>query len=190
MIALRFSRFHTHLSPETAQPGAACLWRKKMFAIGDKIVYPMHGAGVIEAVEERKILGEVRQYYILRISFGDMKIMIPCESSDLVGVREVISADQLDRVMEVLSNASTEMSDNWNRRYRENMAKLKTGMTDNVAEVVRNLMRIDRIKKLSTGEKKMLSNAKQILISELILVINEEAAALESTIERVVCGGM
>jgi CarD family transcriptional regulator len=161
-----------------------------MFDIGDKIVYPMHGAGVIEAVEEKTILGELRQYYILRIAFGDMKIMIPCETSDIIGVREVISADRMDEVMRVLSNASTEMSDNWNRRYRENMAKLKTGETRNVAEVVRNLMRVDRVKKLSTGEKKMLANAKQILISELLLVINEEAAVLESTIERAVCGEM
>jgi CarD family transcriptional regulator len=90
--------------------------------------------------------------------------------------------------MEVLSNDSTEMSDNWNRRYRENMAKLKTGDTRHVAEVVRNLMRIDRVKKLSTGEKKMLANAKQILISELILAENGEAAEFELRIEKAVCG--
>ncbi|MDR1572437.1 MAG: CarD family transcriptional regulator [Clostridiales Family XIII bacterium] len=159
-----------------------------MFAIGDKIVYPMHGAGVIEAVEEKKILGEVRRYYILRVSFGDMKVMIPCDSSDMIGVRGVISPDETPHVMEVLGNESTEMSGNWNRRYRENMAKLRTGETCSVAEVVRNLMRVDRIKKLSTGEKKMLANAKQILISELILAINEGAAELEMRIERVVCG--
>jgi CarD family transcriptional regulator len=159
-----------------------------MFVIGDRIVYPMHGAGVIEAVEEKRILGETRRYYILHIAFGDMKIMIPCDSSDVIGVREVITADEIRHVMEVLANDSTEMSDNWNRRYRENMAKLKTGETCRVAEVVRNLMRIDRVKKLSTGEKKMLANAKQILISELILAVNEEAAKLESLIEKAVCG--
>jgi CarD family transcriptional regulator len=163
-------------------------WRGSMFVIGDRIVYPMHGAGVIEAVEERRILGETRRYYILNIAFGDMKIMIPCDSSELIGVREVITADQIMDVMEVLSMDSTEMSDNWNRRYRENMAKLKTGEPGHVAEVVRNLMRIDRVKKLSTGEKKMLANAKQILISELILAVNEEAAELESRIENAVCG--
>ena len=159
-----------------------------MFVIGDKIVYPMHGAGVIEAVEEKKILGEVRRYYILRVAFGDMKVMIPCDSSDTIGVRGIISADETPRVMEVLANESTEMSGNWNRRYRENMAKLNTGETCSVAEVVRNLMRVDRIKKLSTGEKKMLANAKQILISELILAINAEASELETRIEKVVCG--
>ncbi|MDR2771356.1 MAG: CarD family transcriptional regulator [Clostridiales Family XIII bacterium] len=159
-----------------------------MFVIGDRIVYPMHGAGVIEAIEEKHILGETRRYYILNIAFGDMKIMIPCDSSDVIGVREVITADELIHVLEVLSNDSTEMSDNWNRRYRENMAKLKTGETCCVAEVVRNLMRIDRVKKLSTGEKRMLANAKQILISELILAVDEAAADLESLIEKAVCG--
>jgi CarD family transcriptional regulator len=148
----------------------------------------MHGAGIIEAVEERRILGETRRYYILNIAFGDMKIMIPCDSSDVIGVREIITADEIMHVMEVLANDSTEMPDNWNRRYRENMAKLKTGETCNVAEVVRNLMRIDRVKKLSTGEKKMLANAKQILISELILALNGEASDLESRIEKAVCG--
>jgi CarD family transcriptional regulator len=148
----------------------------------------MHGAGVIEAVEERRILGETRRYYVLNIAFGDMKIMIPCDSSDTIGVREVITVEEIRHVMEVLSNDSTEMSDNWNRRYRENMAKLKTGETCNVAEVVRNLMRIDRVKKLSTGEKKMLANAKQILISELILAANGEASEFELRIEKAVCG--
>ena len=159
-----------------------------MFTIGDKIVYPMHGAGVIEAVEEKKILGELRKYYILKVPFGDMKIMIPCDTSDVIGVRQVISPKETYQVMEILSNESTAMPDNWNRRYRENMAKLRKGDTVNVAEVVRNLMRVDRVKKLSTGEKQMLANAKQILISELTLSVNEEAAILENRIEKTVCG--
>ncbi|MDR0569926.1 MAG: CarD family transcriptional regulator [Clostridiales Family XIII bacterium] len=159
-----------------------------MFSIGDKVVYPMHGAGIIEAVEEKSVLGELRQYYVLRCAFSDMKVWIPCDSSDMIGVREVIHPDKTPHVMEILSNASSEMSGNWNRRYRENMEKLKTGETGNVAEVVRNLMRIDRVKKLSTGEKKMLASAKQMLISELILSGDEEAGELEDRIEKVVCG--
>ena len=159
-----------------------------MFSIGDKIVYPMHGAGIIEAVEEKRILGELRKYYILKVPFGDMKIMIPCDASDIIGVRLVISPNETYHVMEILSDASTEMPDNWNRRYRENLAKLRKGDTANVAEVVRNLMRIDRVKKLSTGEKQMLANAKQILISELTLSVNEEADILETRIEKTVCG--
>jgi CarD family transcriptional regulator len=149
-----------------------------MFVIGDRIVYPMHGAGIIEQIEEKQILGEVRKYYILKVPCGDMKIMIPIECSQEIGVRGIISVDEINEVIEVLNSESTEMSNNWNRRYRENMEKLKTGDIFNVAEVVRNLMRTDKEKKLSTGEKKMLSNAKQILISEMILVqdIDHESA--------------
>lgn len=154
-------------------------WRiTAMFFIGDKIVYPMHGAGVIEQIEEKQILGEVRKYYILKVPCGDMKIMIPVECCQEIGVRAIISMNEMNEVIHVLQGGSTEMSNNWNRRYRENMEKLKTGDIFNVAEVVRNLMRTDKEKKLSTGEKKMLSNAKQILISEIILVkeIDHETA--------------
>lgn len=149
-----------------------------MFAIGDKIVYPMHGAGVIEEIEVKQILGERRQYYILRVPCGDMKIMIPVENSEEIGVRGIISGQEINAVIGFLGQDSSEMSNNWNRRYRENMEKLKSGDVYHVAEVVRNLMRADKEKKLSTGEKKMLSNAKQILISEIILVkeIDQETA--------------
>lgn len=140
-----------------------------MFAIGDKIVYPMHGAGIIEEIEQKKILGEINEYYVLRVPCGDIKIMIPVKNSDEIGVRAVVDGEQLETVYTLLKEKSTEMSGNWNRRYRENMDKLKSGEIDQVAEVVRNLMRIDRQKKLSTGEKKMLANAKQILTSEMVL---------------------
>jgi CarD family transcriptional regulator len=141
-----------------------------MFAIGDKVVYPMHGAGIIEGIEEKKILGEIRRYYILKVPFGDMKIMIPTNCTEEVGVRNIVSEDELRPVLELLGERVTEMSDNWNKRYRENMEKLKTGSICEVAEVVRNLMLTDKEKRLSTGERKMLSNAKQILISEIILI--------------------
>jgi len=157
-----------------------------MFVIGDRIVYPMHGAGVIEQIEEKLILGESRRYYILRVPCGDMKIMIPIESCNEIGVRGIISVEQVTEVIEVLSAQTTEMSNNWNRRYRENMEKLKTGDIYNVAEVVRNLMRTDKEKKLSTGEKKMLSNAKQILISEIILVKDIDHDAAEKIINSTV----
>lgn len=157
-----------------------------MFIVGDKIVYPMHGAGIIEDIEEKKILGETKQYYILRVPCGDMKIMIPVSSADEIGVRSIIDEQRMAAVCALLGEPSSEMPDNWNRRYRENMEKLKTGEVECVAEVVRNLIRIDRIKKLSTGEKKMLSNAKQILVSEMILssnMTNEEAETfIETTI--------
>lgn len=157
-----------------------------MFTVGDKIVYPMHGAGIIEEIEEKKILGETRRYYILRVPYGDMKIMIPIENSDGVGVRNVMTEIELCVVIETLQGDTTEMSNNWNRRYRENMEKLKTGDAFEVAEVVRNLMRLDKEKKLSTGEKKMLSNAKQILQSEMILIRNIDIKTAAAIIETAV----
>lgn len=149
-----------------------------MFNIGDRVVYPMHGAGIIEEIEEKNILGEVREYYIMKIPFGDMKVMIPLDNIDEIGVRGIISDDELLEVLDVLGQCTSAMSDNWNRRYRENMEKLKSGNIFDIAEVVRNLMVTDREKGLSTGERKMLSNAKQILISEIILVrdIDQESA--------------
>lgn len=157
-----------------------------MYTIGDKIVYPMHGAGVIEQIEEKEILGEKRRYYILKVPCGDMKIMIPVEKSEEIGVRKIISEQDLQGVISILHNDSGEMSGNWNRRYRENMEKLKSGDVVAVAEVVRNLARMDRDKKLSTGEKKMLSNAKQILMSEIILVRDIEQEEANDIIDRAI----
>ena len=149
-----------------------------MFNIGDPVVYPMHGAGVIENIEDRQVLGETRSYYIIRISRGNMQVMVPVNGSDKVGLRAVVRPDELDAVYDVLRAESTPMDDNWNRRNRENMDKLKTGALPQVAEVIRNLVRVDRVKKLSTGEKKMLSNSKLILASEMVvsLGISEEEA--------------
>lgn len=147
-----------------------------MFSIGDKIVYPMHGAGIIGEIEKRKILGEIREYYILNVPCGDMKIMIPVDSCVEIGVRPVAEPAAIRNVIRILKDNSSDMPSNWNRRYRENMDKLKTGNVEEVAEVVRNLTRSDREKKLSTGEKKMLANAKQILVSEIVLVQDIDAA--------------
>ena len=149
-----------------------------MFQIGDKVAYPMHGAGIVENIEDKFILGENRSYYIIRILHGNMQVMVPVSGSADVGLRGIVSPREIGEVLEVLGGESTPMDDNWNRRNRDNMAKLKTGDLKEVAEVVRNLVRSDRIKKLSTGEKKLLNNAKQILSSEMILsngVTQEEA---------------
>jgi len=153
-----------------------------MYKIGDRIVYPMHGAGIIEQIEQKVILGERREYYVLRVPCGDMKIMIPVDKSDDIGVRAVISAQEMDEVLAILRSESTDMSANWNRRYRENTEKLKTGDAREVAEVVRNLLRTDREKTLSTGEKKMLSSARQILVSEMILASDLDPAEADKLI--------
>lgn len=156
------------------------------YSIGDKIVYPMHGAGEIQDIEEKEILGEIRSYYIMDVPNEDMEIMIPVDNMEDIGIRDVISRDEIDKVMDVLKAPSSEMSGNWNHRNRENMEKLKTGDIFEVAEVVRNLVRIEREKHLSTGEKKMLANAKQILSSEIILVTGSNEEEAEQMIDEAI----
>ncbi|MDW7649944.1 MAG: CarD family transcriptional regulator [Bacillota bacterium] len=140
-----------------------------MFNIGDKVVYPMHGAGVIEAIEEKEILGERKRYYIMNIPIGDMKVMIPLDNVDQIGLRDVIDNNGVEQVLTILRDNHSKMSTNWNRRYRANMEKIKSGDIFQVAEVVRNLMLRELEKGLSTGERKMLDSARQILKSELVL---------------------
>ncbi len=149
-----------------------------MFKKGDKVVYPMHGAGVIEAIEEREVLGTKQVYYIMKIPVGEMKVMIPQEKIEKIGLREIIDKDKTKKVLDVLKKKEAPMSESWNQRYRSNLEKIKTGDIYQVAEVVRNLSGRDTLKGLSTGEKKMLENAKQILISELVLAngMDEEQA--------------
>lgn len=149
-----------------------------MFNIGDKVVYPMHGAGVIEAIEEKEILGEKQKYYIMRIPIGDMKVMIPLNNIEEIGVREISGEEEIKEVFNILRGEKSKMSNNWNRRYRANMEKIRSGNIFQLAEVVRNLSLRDIEKGLSTGERKMLENAKQILASEIVLSknINEEEA--------------
>lgn len=139
-----------------------------MFQVGDKVVYPMHGAGVIEAIEEREVLGDRKQYYVMRLPINELKVMVPCDHSK-AGLREVISEQTFQKVLEVLSNRKTLMSKNWNHRYRANMEKIKSGNILELAEVVRNLSHRDREKGLSNGERKMLESARQILLSEIIV---------------------
>jgi CarD family transcriptional regulator len=157
-----------------------------MFDVGDKVVYPMHGAGVIEAVEEREILGEKQRYYILRIPMGDMRVMVPLESAEDVGLRSVIDKDDVKKVYEVLGSDRTKMSSNWNRRYRANLEKIRTGDVFAVAEVVRNLAYRDKEKGLSTGERRMLDNAMQILVSELVIAEGVEEENVEKAIAEVI----
>ncbi len=143
-----------------------------MFKIGDKVVYPMHGAGVIEGIEEKEILGEKRDYFIMRLPIGDMKVMVPVDNVVEVGIRDIVTQDQMGEVISVLKGDKSDMPQNWNRRYRINMDRIKSGDIFEIAAVVRNLLIMDMEKGLSTGEKKMLSSAKQMLISEMVLVSN------------------
>lgn len=140
-----------------------------MFKVGDKIVYPMHGAGVVEAIEHKTILGDDREFYILSLPIKNMKVMIPTDNAEDLGVRRVVDGAVFNDVMRVLGENMGPMPTNWNRRYRANLEKVKTGDILEVAKVVRNLEILDREKGLSTGERKMLKNSKQILVSELTL---------------------
>jgi CarD family transcriptional regulator len=155
-----------------------------VFRIGDRVVYPMHGAGVIEAIEEREILGRRKQYYIMKMPIGDMQVMIPVDGVEGAGLRQVVAGEDVDRVLDVLGGERTKMSSNWNRRYRANTEKLKSGDIFEVAEVVRNLTLRDKEKGLSTGERKMLDSAKQILVSEVVLARGIPASEAQHLLDR------
>ena len=140
-----------------------------MFHIGDKIVYPMHGAGIIVDIEEKKILGEVHSYYIMQISVSDMKVMLPVNNTENIGIRKVVSEDAATDAIAYFQSCGEDCNDNWNQRYRDNIEKLKNGSIMDVATVAKTLLLRDKRKSLSNAERKMLSNAKNILISELVL---------------------
>ena len=153
-----------------------------MFNIGDHIVYPMHGAGTVDAIEEKNILGEKQSYYIIKMP-GEVKVMVPTAKAEEVGVRNIIDKSSAQRVFKILEENETEMDKNWNKRYRDNMEKIKSGDIYEVADVVRNLAFKQKEKGLSTGEKKMLNNAKQILVSELVLAEHATQDVIEEEIE-------
>ncbi len=154
-----------------------------MFNVGDEVVYPMHGAGVIQSIEEKAILDEKQSYYIIKMP-GEVKVMVPTAKAEEIGVRNIIDGESAQKVMKVLEKDSTEMSMNWNKRYRENMDKMKTGDIFEVADIVRNLSFKQKEKGLSTGEKKMLLNAKQILVSELVLAEKKDLGEVEEAVEN------
>ncbi|MCI9247082.1 MAG: CarD family transcriptional regulator [Clostridia bacterium] len=154
-----------------------------MFNVGDKIVYPMHGAGTIDAIEEKNILGENQAYYIIKMP-GEVKVMVPTAKAEQIGVRNIIGKEEAEKVISILGEDETEMSQNWNKRYRDNMEKMKSGDVYEIADVVRNLAFKQKEKGLSTGEKKMLSNAKQILVSELVLAEHASQEEVEELIDN------
>ena len=155
-----------------------------MYSVGDRIVYPMHGAGIIESIEEKEILGKKQSYYVVRIPIGDMKVMIPTKNVKGIGIRDVISEQDADKVFSILKSECSNSNKNWNKRYRENLIKIKSGNIYEVADVVKSLMLRDKEKGLSTGERKMLASAKQILVSELVLAKNMSANEIEELINN------
>lgn len=157
-----------------------------MFAIGDYIAHPMHGAGRIDSIVKKKIDGAERDYYVLKLPVGEMKVMIPVQGCENIGVRPIISAEEANKVLETLRDIDVNMTQNWNKRYRENMVKIKSGNLIEVAEVVKGLMLRDSERGLSTGERKMLHSAKQIFISELVISLEKSYEDIESLIANAV----
>jgi CarD family transcriptional regulator len=157
-----------------------------MFNLGDKVVYPMHGAGVIETMESREILGEIKNYYVLKMPIGEMKLMIPVDNVNNIGLRNIVDKQTVEEVYKVLRQKAEINESNWNKRYRDNMAKMKTGGIFEVAEVVRDLTYRDREKGLSTGEKKMLVSAKQMLISEITLSTGMGTEEIQEHLDEII----
>src|SRR6187399_1691208 len=142
--------------------------RSGLYKVGDKVVYPHHGAGTVVKKEKRTVLGEEREYLQIQILHNDMTVQVPTENADRVGLRKVIDETTVEQVLKALRGSSTEMPKNWNRRFKHNRDKMKTGDILELAEVVRNLALRDHEKGLSTGEKQMYVKAKKILASELM----------------------
>lgn len=157
-----------------------------MYGIGDKIVYPLHGAGIIESIEERVIMGKKQEYYIMRISACNMTVMIPKNTCTEIGVRDIMSKDEAKRVLECFKSEPVNIDDNWNRRQRENLVRLKSGDTYQVLGVLKELLYRDKTKGLSTSERKMLGNARQIIVSELVMSEVATKEDIESIMDEVV----
>ena len=153
-----------------------------MFSIGDMIYYPRHGAGIIEGIEEKEVLGEKCKYYVIRIALGDMKVMVPINKTEFHGIRNITSKDRIDDIYNILSGETSCMCKNWSKRYRENEAIIRRGDVFEISELVKNLTVADRGKRLSTGEKRMLENVRQLLVSELMLMLDEPYEKIEEKI--------
>ena len=155
------------------------------YAVGDTVVYPHHGAAVIEKHEKRTLEGQERDYLVLRLTYGDLTLMVPADATDEVGLRDVVSQKEVDEVFDVLRRRDGSMPTNWSRRFKANYEKLKSGDIFQVAEVVRNLALRERDKGLSAGEKRMLTKARQILVSELSAAIKKSDEHTEELIDGV-----
>jgi len=154
-----------------------------MYNIGDRIAHPMHGAGIIDSIVERRVNGVTRNYYLMCLR-GGMTVMIPTENCEAIGVRPVIEACNAKSIIDTIPSLEIEMDANWNRRFRENMQKIKSGDLIEVARVIKGLLAREAERGLSSGERKMLHSAKQILISEIVLSRNSSYEEVENELKE------
>ncbi|MBR0260401.1 MAG: CarD family transcriptional regulator [Selenomonadaceae bacterium] len=154
--------------------------------IGDKVVYPMHGAGEITGIEKNEVGGVVSSYYIFRLPMGSLKLMLPVDKVEEVGLRELITPAQLEEVVEVLKAETDQIQGSWNKRFHTNLERLKTGDILDAAAVARNLSRQNSKKKISSGERRILDLSRQILISELVYVCNKTPEEITEWIDELI----
>lgn len=159
-----------------------------MFQIGDKVVHPMHGAGVIDGIVTEKIGSAVQDYYVFKMPVGGLVLKIPVATSQVIGLRAIVSAEEAAALLEAIGSMEVDMTSNWNHRYRENMDRLKSGDLYAVARVIKGLTYRDSERGLSNGERKMLHTAKQILVSELVLSLEQESRQIENRINGAMLG--
>ena len=155
-----------------------------MFSVGDLVVHPMHGAGVIDAIVREKVAGSTQDYYVFKMPVGGLLLKIPTANSQAIGIRSIIQRPEAEALIEAIPALAVEESANWNKRYRENMARLKSGDLYEVARVIKGLLFREKRRGLSNGERKMLHSAKQILLSELVLAEDSGYEELEKRVER------
>ena len=159
-----------------------------MFHIPDKVVHPMHGAGVIDGIVTEKIGSVMQDYYVFKMPVGGLVLKIPVSTSQIIGLRSIVSFEEATALIEAISSMEVDMTSNWNHRSRENMERLKSGDLYAVARVIKGLTYRDNERGLSNGERKMLHTAKQILISELVLSLGQESRQIESRINVAMLG--
>ena len=157
-----------------------------MFKVGDLAVYPAQGVGVIEAIENREVMGNKQLFYVMRIMGNGMKIMIPTDSAESVGLRELISEKEIPKIYEILKNKNVTIDkQTWNKRYREYLEKIKTGSVFEIARVLRDLFILKSDKNLSFGERKMMDTAKSLLIKEISIASNSEETKIEQDLKMI-----
>lgn len=155
-----------------------------MFSIGDLVVHPMHGAGMIDEIVQEKIAGVRQEYYVFKMPVGGLLLKIPVSNSQAIGIRPIMSQEDAERLIDAIPGMEVENNANWNKRYRENMSRMKSGDLYEVSRVVKALMHREKQRGLSNGERKMLHNARQILISEIVMAEDGDYKELEKRVDH------